>query len=354
MSFESKKESEEGFDIVTTTFTIDTGRKALAEMIKLDELLFYVCWKFSPNRFGIFKDFVKILGIESKSLLCLNIAARWNSTYVMLESAVKFEKVFLRMDFEDKCYNTQFHKQQTSGGLGAPNASDFYDCRLFVNFLKLFYNATNKFSSSLYVTSNTFFDEIYVIQIKINELKNFKDNLLQKIATNMHLKFEKYLGEGDKINLLLYVDVVLGPWKKLMFLKFCFTKVYAEIVASVRITNVRDVLSKLYEHYSSVHSPNVEVESSSEKSTTMMDVDMSETNPYEIVDSQYDLYLEAEQSLGCNNELDKYLVETCEGRKDVNFDILLWWKANSNRYQVLSKMALDVLAVPDKSWNMTY
>ena len=63
-----------------------------------------------------------------------------------------------------------------------------------------------------------------------------------------------------------------------MFLKFCFTKVYAEIVASVRITNVRDVLSKLYEHYSSVHSPNVEVESSSEKSTTMMDVDMSETN----------------------------------------------------------------------------
>ncbi len=117
-------------------------------------------------------------------------------------------------------------------------------------------------------------------------------------------------------------------------------------MASVRIANVRDVLSKLYEHYSFVHSPNVEVESSSEKSTTMMDVDVSEMNTYEIVDSQYDLYLEAEQSLGCNNELDKYLAENCKGRKDVNFDILLWWKANSSRYQVLSKMALDVLAVP--------
>ena len=117
-------------------------------------------------------------------------------------------------------------------------------------------------------------------------------------------------------------------------------------MASVRIANVRDVLSKLYEHYFSIHSPNVEVESSSEMSTMMMDVDVSEMNPYEIVDSQYDLYLEAEQSLGCNNELDKYLVENCKGRKDVNFDILLWWKANSSRYQVLSKMALDVLAVP--------
>ena len=45
---------------------------------------------------------MKTLGIESKSLLCQDIPTRWNSTYVMLESAVKFEKVFLRMDFEDE------------------------------------------------------------------------------------------------------------------------------------------------------------------------------------------------------------------------------------------------------------
>jgi hypothetical protein len=66
--------------------------------------------KSSPNRFQIFKDYVKTLGIESKSLLCLDIATRWNSTYIMLESAVKFEKVFLRIDFEDEAYNTHFHK----------------------------------------------------------------------------------------------------------------------------------------------------------------------------------------------------------------------------------------------------
>jgi hypothetical protein len=117
--------------------------------------------KSSPNRFQIFKNYVKTLGIESKSLLCLDITTRWNSTYVMLESAVKFEKVFLRMDFEDEVYNTHFHKQQKSGGLGAPHASDFQDCRLFVSFLKLFYNATKKFSGSLYVTSNTFFDILF-------------------------------------------------------------------------------------------------------------------------------------------------------------------------------------------------
>ena len=31
---------------------------------------------------------------------------------------------------------------------------------------------------------------------------------------------------------------------------------------------------------------------------------------------------------------------------DVKFKILGWWKANSDRYQVLSKLARDVLAVP--------
>ena len=108
-----------------------------------------------------------------------------------------------------------------------------------------------------------------------------------------------------------------------MFLKFCYTKVYGENKAYRKIANVRDVLTTLYEHYASIHSPNVEVESSSEKSTMTMDIDVSETNPYEFVDSQYDLYLEVEQSLGCNNELDKYLDENCEGRKDMNFDVLL-------------------------------
>ena len=30
----------------------------------------------------------------------------------------------------------------------------------------------------------------------------------------------------------------------------------------------------------------------------------------------------------------------------MKFEILGWWKANSDRYQVLSKLARDVLAVP--------
>jgi hypothetical protein len=71
-----------------------------SSIAKVHDVVRYV--KSSPNRFQTFKDYVKTLGIESKSLLCLDIATRWNSTYIMLKSAVKFEKAFLRMDFENK------------------------------------------------------------------------------------------------------------------------------------------------------------------------------------------------------------------------------------------------------------
>ena len=107
--------------------------------------------------------FVERLGIESKSLLCLDVPTRWNSTYLMLETAQKFEKAFIRMDFEDDNYSSYFMNKENSGGMGSSSGIDFQNCRIFVGFLKLFYNATKKFSGSLYVIANTFFDEMFVI-----------------------------------------------------------------------------------------------------------------------------------------------------------------------------------------------
>ena len=56
--------------------------------------------------------------------------------------------------------------------------------------------------------------------------------------------------------------------------------------------------------------------------------------------------MQVKQSVGCNNELEKYLAENCDGKKDVNFEILEWWRDNCNRFQVLSKVVKDVLTVP--------
>ena len=101
------------------------------------------------------------------------------------------------------------------GTMIPPNEDDWETCRKFVKFLKLFYNATKRFSSSLYVTSNAFFDEIYMIKRNIDLFSRSDDHFLY----SMEEKFDKYWGSEEdsskKGNVLLYVAVVLDPRKKL-------------------------------------------------------------------------------------------------------------------------------------------
>ncbi|XP_030964134.1 zinc finger BED domain-containing protein RICESLEEPER 2-like [Quercus lobata] len=298
-----------------------------ASVDRVREAVRYV--KSLPNRNQTFRNFMERLGMESKSLLCLDVPTRGNSTYLMLETAEKFEKVFLRMDFEDDGYSSYFKSKEDSGGLGSPCMSDFQNCRALVTFLRLFYNAIKKFSGSLYVTSNAFFDEIFVIQESISHLVKSQNTLLKNTATNMQTKFEKYWGEGDKINPLFYVAVVLDPRKKLRFLKFSFSKIYGNEVGSVMVDKVKALLMNLYTFFCSVNSPNVEEPSGGER-TPMVVGDASD--PYVMVHSRYELFLEAEQSIGCSNEVDKYLAENCDGRRDGNFEVLGWWKDNSSSF----------------------
>ena len=219
-------------------------KKIDASVAKVREAMRYV--KSSPNKNQTCRNFMERLGMESNNLLCLDVPIRWNSTYLMLETAENFEKVFFRMDFEDDGYSSYFRTKEDSGGLGSPCMSDFQNCRAFVILLRLFYNATKKFSDSLYVTSNAFYNEIFVIQESISNLVKSQNTLLKNTSTNMQTKFEKYWGEGEKINLLLYVVVVLDPQKKLKFLKFSFSEIYGNAVAEVMVDKVKDLLYKLY------------------------------------------------------------------------------------------------------------
>ena len=50
-------------------------------------------------------------------------------------------------------------------------------------------------------------------------------------------------------------------------------------------------------------------------------------------------HLKGIDSSNTKSEVDKYLLESCEDVLDENFDILAWWKFNSPRYHVLSRVA---------------
>ncbi|XP_041009356.1 uncharacterized protein LOC121253405 [Juglans microcarpa x Juglans regia] len=61
--------------------------------------------------------------------------------------------------------------------------------------------------------------------------------------------------------------------------------------------------------------------------------------------AEFKQQLQLKDSLESKSELDRYLAERCEDEND-SFDLLIWWKVNSVRYRVLSKVARNVLAIP--------
>ena len=87
--------------------------------------------------------------------------------------------------------------------MGPPNNLDWKKTRSFVKFLKLFYNATLRFSGSLYITCNTFFHEVVMIQTKLQQLITYNDHLVSSMARNMIEKFDKYWSL-EKVNVVVY------------------------------------------------------------------------------------------------------------------------------------------------------
>ena len=116
---------------------------------------------------------------------------------------------------------------------------------------------------------------------------------------------------------------------------------YGENVAKDIIDLVKGVLERLYEHYNSTHSSYVSIQSVSEISRMDgVDVDDDDDdNPDRFIASQYKAFRQGKQYVGCVDEVAKYLMENSEGENDKTFSILVWWKYNTNKYSILSRLA---------------
>jgi hypothetical protein len=128
-----------------------------------------------------------------KGLLCLDVVTRWNSTYKMLEGAEKCESAFVLMkEFDRDFALTLSEEKQGKKGLGPPTFDDWHRIRIFLKFLKVFYDATLRLSGSLYVTSNMYFQEICGIQMHLDEYNENDDHVLSAMSEKMKTKFNKY------------------------------------------------------------------------------------------------------------------------------------------------------------------
>uniref|UniRef100_A0A803MKN7 BED-type domain-containing protein n=1 Tax=Chenopodium quinoa TaxID=63459 RepID=A0A803MKN7_CHEQI len=206
--------------------------------------------KQSPARLQRFKKCVLDEKINTKKGLCLDVPIRWNSTYLMLNAAIELEDAFERYSEEDPHYVVDLNERD---GKGSPDSDDWNNVRRFSEFLQAFYDLTLHVSGSLYVTSNLFFHELVSVVVLLKDLVSSDDPDMCLMACRMKEKYEKYWGDPEKINLLIFIVVVLDPRYKLDYVQWMITEIYDPIVASKLVDNVKVTLNALYEEYRVSH-----------------------------------------------------------------------------------------------------
>ncbi|XP_050895477.1 zinc finger BED domain-containing protein RICESLEEPER 2-like [Lathyrus oleraceus] len=289
----------------------------------------------SPGRMDRFKTCIKEVRLQEKSIVQLDVSTRWNSTYIMLESALKFQKAFKRLS--EKCADFVLMKD------GIPNKEDWDNAKCFVNFLKIFFDITKKVSGSTFVTSSQYFNEHIKILTTLNgwiELKS-SDNLLGIMAENMKVKYDKYWGKVEKMNMLIFVAVVLDPRHKMQFVRWGLNRAYPNDVAVSLYKKTEETLNKIFESYR-LFLGNGQTENVTHSTQEVELVELKAPEDAFALEVEMDMNLNESMQ---KNELDLYLMENLE-KKGPGFDILNWWKVNSNKYPILGQMARDILAIP--------
>ena len=302
----------------------------------------------SATRLRRFKECAKEENIQSKALLSLDVPTRWNSTYLMLEAALKFKKAFTRLE-GDLNFTSYFSEPLNGKEMdGPPSELDWDNATVFLKFLKTFYQLTKKFSGSLYSTSNLYFLEICEVKQELNVLSEDSDNLLGKMADSMQRKFDKYWGNPEKMNVILFLGIVLDPRYKLEYVNVCFSYIYEETVAKNLLKSIEDKLHRMFNEYNEtpplVPTYTIPIEEASQP-TQSAESDASPLGAKRHIHSTFMRQKAKKRGGSERNEVDRYLAADSDDFDD-DFDILARWKQNASKYKVLSRIARDVLATP--------
>ncbi|XP_019168370.1 PREDICTED: zinc finger BED domain-containing protein RICESLEEPER 2-like [Ipomoea nil] len=175
----------------------------------------------SPARLQKFKSLADLIGVEAKNSLCLDVPTRWNSTYMMLNTALLFQKVFEAYDDHDNSFKSDL-------GGSVPDFLDWESIQSLVMILKSFYEMTVRISGSLYVTSNTFFSEISDLSCLLKNMEEATEDSVKLMGKNMRAKFDKYWGEPEKMNFLIFYANILDTRDKIEYMPIQFNQLYGE------------------------------------------------------------------------------------------------------------------------------
>ena len=265
----------------------------------------------------------KTLNIEYNRRLNLDCKTRWNSTYLMISIALQYIEIFEKLKAREKKFDC------------CPTKDDWMFAKEICDRLKLFFDITESFSGTKYVTANLFFPKVITIRLAIRKWGKSDIELIQKMSEEMKDKFEKYWKD---IHGLMAVATVLDPRYKLHILNALYGPLYGREHAATEIEKVKKILNELVKQYK------YEVEGKDACDASVADPHGEEDEAMKL----YDQYLASHPTVpssSIHTELDLYLEEACLPRTQ-ELDIINCWKVSGSRFPILQKLARDIVPIP--------
>ncbi|CAN6299607.1 unnamed protein product [Urochloa humidicola] len=274
------------------------------------------------SRIQPFNEIAERERLARKAGLLLDVPNRWNSTHDMIVEAVNYKNVIKRYA------NAQLQP--------LPSDDEWHQAESVAEFLGVFEEATRAFSADRFPSSHQ----------ALRSPIWHKDDIIVNLAKAMDKKFDKYW-DGN-YNMALIICTILDPRRKLDFLDFFYEKVcktFDEV--EERKKETKDWLGKYFKKYQEL------IRRNGTNAVPEADVSTSLVNRSPVlllgkrrIQQEFARYRSQRRGVRVGkSELDAYLEED-PVREDEKFEILSWWKTNSNKYPVLSAMARDFLAIP--------
>ncbi|KAK8519396.1 hypothetical protein V6N12_025435 [Hibiscus sabdariffa] len=202
----------------------------------------------SDARLKRFGELASQYNVQDRKLI-LECKTRWNSTYDMLDCAIKFRKVFPRYALHDHSYNY------------CPDDDEWEKIEKLLEILKVFKATTNIISGSEYPTANLFLGEVQRIKVLLDVKSESLDDFVKSMVVNMKERFTKYWGE---CNLLMAIGLVMDPRLKMRAVDIAFPKMFPSDLVRENIGKVKDIMYQLFEEYLRIYSSTCNVEESGE------------------------------------------------------------------------------------------
>ncbi|XP_027364293.1 zinc finger BED domain-containing protein RICESLEEPER 2-like [Abrus precatorius] len=279
---------------------VQEGLKVVGEALyKIRESVKYA--KGSDGRMIKFKDCVQEVGINKSIGLRLDVPTRWNSTYLMLESGIKYAKAFDILRVTDTNYKY------------CPSEEEWKRGEKMYEFLEPFYEITNMISRSSYPTSNLYFLQVWKIECMLDENLVNDDEVIKEMSVKM--------------------------------------KTILTNIGKNKVKSVKEKFDKLYEEYMSDHfnTPNAsQSQPFAEFSTLDKASEEGSRHKRSKVFKEFKRFQSETKSNIGKSELDLYLEDKSLDYDDnEDLDVLNYWKYNEKRFLTLKQRAwtMQLLAI---------